>query len=680
MKRIGIILFLFHILVYSSISQEIPPSGEQQLENLTDSDQGETEDDSYLVILDYYRKHPLNLNTADINELRELRILNGLQIANLISYRRLFGKFISLYELQAVPTLDAGTIRKLIDLVTISSSGSLHEDFATRRKNGNQNLLLRYSQVLEKARGYDKSLTGNKYPGGPQRLFLRYRYVYKNLLQFGFTTEKDAGERFFKGAQNKGFDFFSFHLFAGKTGIVQALALGDFTINMGQGLIHWQSLAFRKSVDVMGVKRQSAILRPYHSAGEFNFNRGAGITLKIKNIEATAFASIRQLSANFVADTISNYNYISSFQTSGYHRTASENADKNILRQISSGGVLKYIGNSWHIAINGVFYHFSLPVQKGSEPYNLFSIKGKAWHNLGFDYSYTYKSLNFFWEGAMDKNLNTAFLNGLLISVDSKVDLSFVQRIIGKNYQAVNGNAFTENTLPTNENGFYSGITIRPAPGWRLDAYGDIYKFPWLKYQVDAPSYGRDFLAQITHTPNKQIEIYTRFKNESKQLNQQNNVSVTDSLVNTPKKNWRLQSSYKLTQTTTIRNRVEMVWYNDKGKERETGFLMFVDFIYKPAMKPFSLYMRLQYFETNGYNSRLYAYEQDVLYSYSIPVFFDKGFRYYTMLNYDISKRISVWLRWAQTVYRDKNTVGSGLDEIKGNKKTEIKCQMRILF
>jgi len=47
---------------------------------------------------------------------------------------------------------------------------------------------------------------------------------------------------------------------------------------MGQGLIQWQSLAFKKSVDVTGIKRQSAVLCPYNSAGEFYFHRGAGIT------------------------------------------------------------------------------------------------------------------------------------------------------------------------------------------------------------------------------------------------------------------------------------------------------------------------------------------------------------------------------------------------------------------
>ena len=680
MKQTSIILFWFYISIFIAKAQDIPSSTEQQLENLTDADQAETEDDSYLQQLEHFRKNPLNLNVADINELRELRILTDLQIANLISYRSLFGKFISIYELQAVPTWDVTTLRKLQPFITIDFAGLSKGDLITRFKDGNHSLLFRFARQLEKSKGYDKSLAGTKYLGSPQRLFFRYRYTYKNLLQFGLVADKDAGESFFNGPQKNGFDFYSFHLFIKKIGIVQDLALGDFTVNMGQGLIQWQSLAFKKSADITGVKRQSAILRPYNSAGEFNFNRGIGITIKKRNIEITAFGSIRHLSANLVMDTINFATHVSSFQLSGNHRTEGEIADRNSLRQTSFGSVVKYIGKQWHIAINGVHYSFSLPVQKKDEPYNLFSISGRTWHNVSVDYSYTYKNLHFFGEAAADKNFNKAFLNGLLVSPDPKVDVSLVQRTIAKNYQSVNGNAFTENTYPANENGIYAGITIRPVSTWRIDMYGDLYKFPWLKFQVDAPSHGRDFLAQITYVPNKQVEIYTRFRNEVKQGNKRDNTSVTNYLAPLGRKNWRIHINYKLSQPFTLRNRVELVWFNESTKGSEKGFLTYFDFLYKPVLKPYSGIARLQYFETDSYNSRLYAYENDVLYGYSIPVFYDKGYRYYITLNYDLTKKLSVWARWAQTIYSDKTTIGSGLDEIHGNKKTEIKLQARLIL
>jgi hypothetical protein len=72
-----------------------------------------------------------------------------------------------------------------------------------------------------------------------------------------------------------------------------------------------------------------------------------------------------------------------------------------------------------------------------------------------------------------------------------------------------------------------------------------------------------------------------------------------------------------------------MLWFDKNGGGAENGFLSFIDFIYQPMQKNYSRNIRSQYFETDGYNSRLYANENDVLYNYTIPVFYDKGFRYY---------------------------------------------------
>ena len=189
---------------------------EQQLENLSDIDQSETEDDSYHQQWERFRKNPLNMNTAEENDLRELKILSGLQIANFLSYRKLVGKFISVYELQAVPSWDIQIIKKLLPFITISEPINITEVFRSRFRNGEHVFACRYSQVLEKSAGFEETSSGTKYLGSPPKLFLRYRYLYKNLLQFGIVGDKDAGEQFFKGAQKYGFDFYSFHLFARK--------------------------------------------------------------------------------------------------------------------------------------------------------------------------------------------------------------------------------------------------------------------------------------------------------------------------------------------------------------------------------------------------------------------------------------------------------------------------------
>ena len=677
-----ILCFLFCNTIQLVRAQENPPSEpppvvEQQLENLTEANEDmETEDDSYLQELVHFIKDPINLNYADEGQLQELKLLSPIQINNLISYRNLLGNFINIYELQAIPGWDVTLIRRLKPYITIDSKTDVFNSIGSRLKNGDNILLVRATQVLEKSRGYlpDSNAT-NFYPGSPQKILVRYKYIFKNLLQYGITAEKDAGEQFFKGAQKSGFDFYSAHFFLRNLGIVKSLAIGDFTVSLGQGLIQWQSLAFKKGGDVLNIKRQADVLRPYNSAGEIEFNRGAGITLKKNNWEATGFVSYRKLDANFNVDTLNFEDFVSSLQTSGYHRTASEIEDKNSQGQLSFGGNLAYSANRLHIGVNGVHYNFKHTITKPPYLYNAYALSGKTAGNYSVDYSYTYKNLHFFGEAATDEDLDKAFINGLLLSVDSHVAMSFLYRKISRGYQSLHTNAFTENTFPTNESGFYSGISITPIDFIRIDAYADFYYFPWLKYRVDAPTSGNDYMIQITYKPNKQAEIYTRYRTERKPINYNPYDIALNPVIVKPKQGLRTQFSYKINSTFTFRSRVELSWFDKKGDAPENGFLIYTDVLYKPLLKPFSGNMRLQYFETDGYDSRLYAFENDVLYGYSIPVFFDKGYRYYVNVNYDLSKRISVWARFAQTIYPDKNIIGSGLDEIKGHLKSEIKLQ-----
>lgn len=685
-------MILFCLLSSSLLAQELPPepvppttSAEQQLENITENNEDiETEDDSYLQQLYELQKHPVNINVLDESLLKEFRMLTPIQVQNLLSYRSLLGNLINIYELQAIPGWDLATIQKIRPYITVSDRLRMADDMTRRLSDGDHSLLLRATQTLEKSKGYllDSSNATNFYPGSPQRVFVRYKYTYKNLLQYGVVGEKDAGEEFFKGSQKQGFDFYSAHFFVRNVGIVKALALGDFAVNMGQGLTQWMSLAFKKGPDITAIKRQATVLRPYNSSGEIFFHRGAGITIGRNNWQATVFGSYRKLDANFnAADTLTGQDeFISSLQTSGLHRTKSEVEDKGAQRQLAFGGNVSLQVKRLHIGLNGIQYQLKYPLQKASDPYNYFALSGKHFGNYSTDYSYTYRNLHFFGEAAITDKQYTAFVNGLLLSVANNVDMSFFYRNISKGYQSLYTSAFTESTYPTNEKGFFAGISIRPNAAWRIDAYGDVYRFPFLKYRVNAPGGGKDYMLQLSYQPNKQFEIYGRFKAETKSINYNPGGLTLSPVVSQPRKDLRVHLAYKLNSVITLRSRAEMLWFDNDGPAEEQGFLIYSDVLYKPALSRLSGNIRLQYFETDGYNSRLYAYENDVLYSYSIPVFYDKGYRTYINVNYDLTRKLTVWGRWARTYYPEKDIIGSGLDELQYSHRTEVKLQLLYKF
>ena len=269
---------------------------------MAEKNDAEPTDDSYEMDLTEFARHPMNLNTATADDLIQLHMLNILQIRNFISYRKLLGSLLSVHELQAVPGWDLETIRHLIPYIRVGRDESVYSALKERWKGGNASILLRAGQVLEKSKGFEKPSgpDASYYEGSAQHFFVRYNYNYKQLLSYGFSGEKDAGEPFFRSAQRYGFDFYSFHFFLQRAGIIRSLAIGDFTVNMGQGLIQWQTFSTTKSSQAMAIKREAECIRPYHAAGEFNFHRGAAISLQKGKWQTNMFIASQRISTNLV--------------------------------------------------------------------------------------------------------------------------------------------------------------------------------------------------------------------------------------------------------------------------------------------------------------------------------------------------------------------------------------------
>jgi len=127
-----------------------------------------------------------------------------------------------------------------------------------------------------------------------------------------------------------------------------------------------------------------------------------------------------------------------------------------------------------------------------------------------------------------------------------------------------------------------------------------------------------------------------------------------------------------------LRSRIEKSIVKISGGQSD-GFLLYQDAIITVGEAPMKIYGRFAIFETDDYASRVYAYENDVLYAFSFPAYYYKGNRYFLMLSYKW-KRMSFWLRYASTNYRDKNVILSGLNEIQGSSVSELKFQMRMKF
>ena len=170
-------------------------------------------------------------------------------------------------------------------------------------------------------------------------------------------------------------------------------------------------------------------------------------------------------------------------------------------------------------------------------------------------------------------------------------------------------------------------------------------------------------------------------KHESKQRNTPDNETAIDYLTYHKKSSVRLHLAKRMSYNLTLRSRVEFSFFNtDQQEEIEHGYLLYQDIIYSFPRFPLRLSGRFAIFETDSYDNRLYAYENDVLYAFSVPAYSGKGTRMYLLANYKFSRSFEAWARWSQFYYPDRETIGTGLEEIDGNRKSEVKVQVRVRF
>jgi hypothetical protein len=584
----------------------------------------EVEED--LVQLQLFVTRPLNINTATAEQLHVFPFLTQIHVEQLIMYKKYAGDLVDVKELQAVSGWDISIIRKLMPYVVTRDVPGLRETFTESLKKGRHQLLTRFT------------LSGSS-------AFL-FRYHFNSpVLEWGINMEKDAGERLVQGS--KGISFLSGHALIRNRGAMKLLVFGDYIINLGQGLTLWQGRAVRKTAMPIVVKKQLPLLMPYRSNDENRYFRGAAVWFLKGKSEAALFVSSNGLDANTRNDSSSSLKYVTSFLNTGYHRDQNELEDKNAVGLVSTGGMVAVSQKRLRVAASSVVHMFSLPVIRELLPYNLYAAGGKVMANHAVSFHNTWRNVHYFGELAMDKEGDLAGMGGLMLAADPKLDIAMVARKIGSGYRAFFANAFTEASEPANEEGIYMGLSLKLGTGLALDAYADHYRFPWLRYRVDAPGWGRDYLAQFTLRPDKKTLAYLRFRSELKTVNTNN--SIIRYIAPVSRRTVRIHLQHKVNSEWECRFRFESNLITGTGIETEHGFMVYADWFWDPLYKPFSLNLRAMVCETSSYTSRIYAYENDVLFYNIVPGFYGTLGRVYINGRLNMTKTASMFLKISKT-------------------------------
>lgn len=673
--------FVIFLSIPSFAQVSTPSEWEESAEelNVENNEIEEKDWNNYLEELAFLKENPFNLNRITKEQLELFPFLTDLQIEHLLYYIYVFGPMKTIYELQLVEDWDRQTIQFILPYVYVGDPEKKKRNYRLSDywKYGKQECVSRLDIPFYKKIGYkqpgDNLLTidnSKHYLGSAYASILRYSFHYKDELYAGFTASKDAGEPFFSKGNYRGFDSYSFYFLARNIGKIKTLAVGNYRLNFGKGIVINSDYSLGKSVTIATMESKSTGIKRHSSADEYNYFQGLATTIKLMDLELSAFYSHRNLDGKVVNGVLT------SIKKDGLHKLPIDFERKNTATIQLVGGNINYTFKRLKIGATAIYYFFDRQYIPEEHSYNYYTLKGNKFYNIGLDYKYRWHNISFSGELAMGIGGGMATINSVSFSPISGYKLLLLHRYYAKEYKALYGRSVSEGTSVQNENGTYFGIEIKPIKYWKMFVYADFFHFPWLKYGVSSPSNGFDGLAQIVYTPktNTIFSLAYRYKIKEKDITL--NTAKNKETNNYIQHKIKGQFSYLMVDNILLKTTIIWSFQDAVNASNEHGLMLMQSVSYRFSKLPLSIDGYYGMFDTNSYSTRISSYEKGLIYSFSVPSFYGKGVRLALNFRYDLSKKIMMMIKYGQTRYTDRDKIGTSLEMIHGN----VKADMNILF
>ena len=617
-------------------------------------------------------QEPVNLNSATREQLEQFPFLSDIQIEHLLAYIYIHGQMETIYELQLVEELDRQTIQYLLPFVCIKA---INNEPAFRWKTmlkdagryGKNEVLTRLDIPFYKRKGYEHTYLGPSVYNS-----VKYTFRYRDQLYAGGVAEKDAGEPFAALHNRYGYDYYSFYLLLQNCGRLKSLAVGNYRLSFGQGLVMSTDYLMGKTIYASSFNNRSTGIKRHSSTDEYNYFRGVATTVALtKRLSVSAFYSHRNM------DGVVTDGEITSVYKTGLHRSRKEADKKNLLTSQLTGGNVSYQQNHIRLGITGVYYVFNRPYEPELTGYSKYNIHGNHFYNLGIDYAYRWRRFSFQGETAIGKQ-GWASLNRLQYSPVQDIQFILIHRFYSYDYWAMYAHSFGEGSTVQNEQGYYVGLETTPFSHWRFFVSFDLFSFPWKKYRINKPSRGTDGLIQATFTPRTNLSMYLKYRYKQKERDLTGSKGTLTLPIFHHQLRYRL--NYSLNDVFSSRTTLDYNHFHFQDRAANIGYQ--VTQMISSQLPWTRLFADVQgsYFCTDDYDSRVYVSEKGLLYTFYTPSFQGRGFRCAVRLRYELNKHWLFITKFGETIYLNRNEIGSGNDLIYGNKKADIQMQLRIKF
>ncbi len=665
-----------------------------------------------LELIESLRENPLDVNEATAEALAQIPAFSPLVAAAIVIHRNANGPFASLPELRAVDGVTADVYLAARPFLTIGTRLQTPQTrparFPTAPSLASVLDGLRYTAIqrvqrrLDLGAGYLGPDSTRTFPGSPERIYTRLQATYRRQVSVNLTMEKDPGEafRFDPDTNTYGYDYVSGHAALLDLGRIDALVVGDYVAEFGQGVALWRASGFGKGPDAtQGPIRSGRGIRPYGSVDENRFFRGAALTLAIvPHVYVSGFASRRTLDASvFTPDStdigdpdlpdVTGGTIVTSLNADGLHRTDHELARKDALDETLLGGGAEYrISNGEVEGRAGVVAtrsRFGTPLAAGDRPDERFEFAGDEATVVSVYADAKTRAGQLFGEAVRGAGGGVGGVGGVLADLGRSTDLLLVGRHYEPAFTSLHGYAFGErNGAGTNETGLYTGVRVQPSRAWIVDAYFDQYRFPFLRFNVPRPSGGHEALLRVEHLPRRYLRAYLQARTETREvgIDVPNRVpgSVVGGLATETRQTLRLHGEWEADRTLRFRARIEGSRFVDPDSAVGTqyGSLVYQDVRWQ-ATRRVRADLRLTLFDTDGYDARLYAFENDLTGVFSIPALSGRGVRAYVLVAAEPVDGLVLQAKLATTWLRNVRRIGSGASEVEGHRVSDLGVQVR---
>ena len=394
-------------------------------------------------------------------------------------------------------------------------------------------------------------------------------------------------------------------------GPMKRIVAGNYQASFGYGLVVGSPFKRGKTAYIQSTSKTDEGVKKYTSVGDsYNYFHGIGTTAKV-----------------------SNWADVSAF----YSLRSDKNNDWNHVVGINTTG-------RWNRLKVGITAIENIQTMRLEDERQQTSTQAV----MGVNARWNQGKVDIWGEVAASQNNKWGFASiaGIRYTPIADLNLLAIYRYYSPEFDNIYANALCSWSKIKDEHGGYLGIEYNRLKNWQLSAFGDIWKN------------GYEAIAQADFIPKKDYRMHMRFRVKSK--DEKDTYSLRWNMIYTVGQ-WKMKTQADGNLVT--------------GKSGWSyGWSLLQDVEYKFIEIPIVLQLRAQAFDAQKWDNRVYIYENDILYAYSIPFVYGLGGRFYVNARYKINDIFSVYLRVSETIYQ----YGWAMDHNKKSTRTDVHALLRV--